>query len=91
MGLVVACNTTAHELTGQRFTRSWLVEMRLDGKKYAAAWGFARRRDAEIALEVLNTKTGIDWNADEKTIRAQLNAFGGREAIKKLVAEHLQW
>lgn len=52
--------------------------------------GFARRADAEIAARVL-PKTGIDFDADLREIRRQREAFGGEEAVKKFVCEHLQW
>lgn len=71
--------------------RQLLVGAKSYGFKFAVLWGFGRLRDAEIAMHILQTKTEIDWDADELTIREQFDAFGGREAARKLIAEHLQW
>lgn len=95
MGLKVVYGPTFDSDNGEPISRSWKVVLdhldKANGRSVVVAWGFGRRRDADIAKAVL-PQTGIDWDCDDvNEIRRQYISFGRHEAIKKFVCEHLQW
>ncbi len=71
---------------------SWVVNAFLQPQTEPSvvAFGFARRKDAEIAARIL-PETGIDFGAPYNEFSQQWIDFGGRDAIRKFVCERLQW
>jgi hypothetical protein len=53
-------------------------------------FGFARPIDAAIAMRAMH-EIPINWDLPRCKLKAQWDAYGGREAVMKSVCEHLQW
>lgn len=58
--------------------------------EFAVAPGFLRRKDADIALRVLQDMD-IDWDAEPDDFWRQIDSHGGKEEVRKHVYRHLQW
>jgi hypothetical protein len=70
--------------------RSWIVYVAHLGTDAGVLFGFARQRDAEMAMAAL-LKTSIDWSGSVPEINAQIDQFGGHDKLREYALEHLQW
>jgi hypothetical protein len=90
MGLVVTFDTSYSVDTNEQLPAAWQVSSDKIVGRSVFLHGFGRRVDAEIAIQAMRL-LGIDWDADYGELKRQWDTYGGRAAVQKHVAQHLQW
>lgn len=79
--------TEPYKFIGQG--NAWCVILPKAGGNRVLLYGFGRRRDAELALDILSK--AIDWTQDCEALRLEWREGGGMDGWMKKVVEHLQW
>jgi hypothetical protein len=71
---------------------SWCVLLHQGARadRGVIVWGFASKRDAEIAMASL-AATSIRWSGELQEVIADVKKFGGLKELRRCAVQNLPW